>query len=104
MYTIGHIPAICNSFFRPYRKSFSKPNWPHFWGLVLAIAMGTEHTIERLNARLRGHTHRTNDGEFLWRSDWDEAWVIRQIALDTLRRLHRKGEPIYFILDDTQTL
>ena len=104
MYTIGHIPAICNSFFRPHRRAFPKRSWPHFWGLVVAIAMGTEHTVERLNGLLRGHTHRTNDGEFLWRSDWDEAWVIRQIALDTLRRLHRKGEGIYFILDDTQTL
>lgn len=26
------------------------------------------------------------------------------MALDTLRRLHRKGEPLYLILDDTQTL
>jgi SRSO17 transposase len=104
MYTIGQIPAICKSFFRRHRNHFSNRSWPHFWGLVLAMAMGTEHTLERLNALLRGHTHRTNDGEFLWRSDWDEAWVIRQIALDTLRRLHRQGEGIYFILDDTQTL
>ena len=104
MFTIDRIPTVCKRFFRPHRKNFSNPNWPHFWGLVVAIAMGTEHTIERLNALLRGHTHRTNDGEFLWRSDWDEAWVLRQIALDTLRRLHRQGEPIYLIIDDTQVL
>ena len=104
MLTIGSIPTNCMSFFRPHRKYFPKTAWPHFWGLVMAITMATEHTIERLNALLRDHTHRTNDGEFLWRSDWDESWVIREIALDTLKRLHRKGEPIYFILDDTQTL
>ena len=104
MLTIGSIPNICKSFFRSYRKDFSKNAWPHFWGLVMAISLATEHTIERLNALLRDHTHRTNDGEFLWRSDWDESWVIREIALDTLKRLHRKDEPIYFILDDTQTL
>ncbi|MHC4676066.1 MAG: transposase, partial [Planctomycetota bacterium] len=104
MLTIGSIPNICKSFFRPYRKDFSKNAWSHFWGLVMAISLATEHTIERLNALLRDHTHRTNDGEFLWRSDWDESWVIREIALDTLKRLHRKGEPIYFIVDDTQTL
>ena len=104
MYTIDRIPTVYRSLFRPLRKNFDKPAWPHFWGLVLAMAMATEHTIERLNALLRNHTHRTNDGEFLWRSDWDESWVIRAIALDTLRRLYRKGEPIYLILDDTQTL
>ena len=104
MLTIGHIPSICKSFFRSHRKDFSKNGWSHFWGLVIAMAMATEHTIERLNALLRDHTHRTNDGEFLWRSDWDESWVICEIALDTLKKLHRKGEPIYFILDDTQTL
>ena len=104
MITIGRIPATLRSFFRPHREYFSKPAWPHFWGLVLALAAGTEHTLERLNALLRKRTHRTNDGEFLWRSDWDESWVLRRIALDTLRRLHRKGEPLYFILDDTQTL
>lgn len=104
MFTIDRIPGICQSFFRPIRPYLGKRAWPHFWGLVLAIAMSTEHTIERLNALLRDHTHRTNDGEFLWRSAWDESWVIREIALDTLKRLHRKGEPLYLILDDTQTL
>jgi SRSO17 transposase len=66
--------------------------------------MGTEHTIERLNALLRGHGHRTNDGEFLWRSHWDEAGILQGIALRLLNRVYRTGEPVYFILDDTQTL
>jgi len=104
MFTIDRIPAICQSFFRPHRRHFENRAWPHFWGLVLAIGMATEHTVERLNALLRNHTHRTNDGEFLWRSAWDESWVIRAIALDTLKRLHRKGEPLYLIFDDTQTI
>ena len=66
--------------------------------------MGTEHTIERLNALLRGHGHRTNDGEFLWRSHWDESQVLQAIAFQMFAGLYRPGEPIYFILDDTQTL
>jgi len=104
MVTIGRIPRVVNSFFRPHRTAFFKPAWPHFWGLVTAIAMATEHTVERLNALLRLHTHRTNDGEFLWRSDFDEAAVLRGMALDLLNRVWRPGDPIYFILDDTQTL
>ncbi len=104
MVTIGRIPHCLSSFFRPQHRHFSKPAWPHFWGLVMAIAMGAEHTIERLNALLRGHGHRTNDGEFLWRSHFDEAGVLQGIALRLLNRVYRSGEPIYFILDDTQTL
>ena len=104
MVTIGHIPRVLSSFFRPIRPEFSRRGWPHLWGLVMAFAVGTDHTLERLNALLRNHAHRTNDGEFLWRSAWDESWVLREIALNTLQRLRRKGEPLYLILDDTQTL
>ena len=66
--------------------------------------MGTEYTLERLNALLRDHGHRSNDGEFLWRSHWEEAGVLQRVALRTLNRVYRPGEPVYFILDDTQTL
>ncbi len=62
-------------------------------------------TVERLANLLRGSTHRTNHGEFLWRSDGNESGVIQEIALDTLRRLRRKeGGTCYLILDETQTL
>ena len=70
----------------------------------MAMAVGVEHTVGRLNRLLRGHTHRTNDGEFLWRSHWDEAEVLRAIALQQFSRLYREGDTIYFIIDDTQTL
>jgi hypothetical protein len=104
MIAIGSIPRRLSSFFRPHQKSFSKPAWPHFWRLVLAMAAAPVHTVGRLNGLLRGHTHRTNDGEFLWRSGWDEADVLQAIALQQLKGLYRKGETIYLILDDTQTL
>jgi len=80
MVTIGRMRGVVNSFFRPARKSFSRPAWPHFWGLVTAMALATEYTVGRLNAMLRLHTHRPNDGGFLWRSDFDEAAVLRGIA------------------------
>jgi len=104
MMTIGTMPRVLSSFFGPHRPRLSKPAWPHFWGLVAAMAVGVEHTVDRLNGLLRGHTHRTNDGEFLWRSHWDESQVLQAIALQQFRRIYRKGETLYFILDDTQTL
>jgi len=104
MVTIVRIPRCLSSFFSPQKSFFSKPAWPHFWGLVVAIAMGTEHTLDRLNSLLRKHRHRTNDGEFLWRSHWDESQVLRNMALQMFAKLYRPGEPLYFILDETQTL
>jgi len=105
MVTIGRIPRATQAFFRPLRTRFSRPAWGHFWGLVLALTVSHGATLDRLARKLRGATHRTNHGEFLWRSVWDETAVMQQIALDLLGSLIRKGGgTCYLILDDTQTL
>ena len=105
MITIVRIPKKVKKFFRPIQKHFSEPAWNHFWALVMAITISHGTTIERLVKTLRGTTHRTNHGEFLWRSEWEESWVIRDIALDTLKRLYtKKDRHLFFIIDDTQTL
>ena len=105
MITIGRIPRRTQAFFKGLAGQFSGRSFRHFWGLVLAMTIGQVSTVERLAKLLRGSTHRTNHGEFLWRSDWSESAVLQEIALDTLKRLHRKdGGPCYLILDETQTL
>ena len=105
MVTIGPIPEKTRAFFKPLHQRFAGPAWRHFCGLVMAITVGHCSTIERLAKLLRDSTHRTNHGEFLWRSDWSESAVMRQIALDMLRSLYRKDAgPCYLILDETQTL
>ena len=73
--------------------------------MILSICISHGCTIERLVKALRNSTHRTNHGEFLWRSDWDESIVMQQIALDMLRSLFtKKDKHLFFIIDDTQTL
>jgi len=105
MITIGNIPRKIKGFFKPLEDHFTARAWGHFWGLVLAMTIGHGSTIDRLAKLLRGSTHRTNHGEFLWRSDWSESDVLREIALDTLRRLYRtNGGACYLIIDETQTL
>ena len=105
MIAIGKIPKKTQVFFRPLRRHFREAAWGHFWALVLAITISHGATIERLAKTLRGSTHRTNHGEFLWRSVWDGPAVIQQIALDTLKRLYtKKDRHVFFIIDDTQTL
>lgn len=105
MITIGKTPGKVKRFFKPIQDHFAKPAWQHLCLLVIAITVGHSSTVERLAGLLRGSTHRTKHGEFLWRSEWNESWVLQQIALDTLQRLRRKGcTAAYFILDETQTL
>ena len=105
MIAIDKIPKKVKSFFRPIQKHFTNPAWEHFWALVMAITISHGVTIDRLVKTLRDSTHRTNHGEFLWRSVWEESWVIREIALDTLKRLYtKKDRRCYFVIDDTQTL
>lgn len=105
MITIGNIPRKVKPFFKVVEARFARPAWGHFWGLVLAFTVAEGATIERLARLLRGSTHRTKHGEFLWASDWEHAEVIQAIALDTLKRLYRQdGGKCYFIIDETQTL
>lgn len=105
MITIGKVPSECKGFFGRLESHFARPAWEHFWALVLAMTLANGSTLDRLVRCLRGSTHRTNHGEFLWRSDWSESEVLQQVALDSLRRLRRKdGGDCYFILDETQTL
>lgn len=109
MFTIGRMPHKTKSFFNPVQSHFKANGFSHFWQLVLAMTISHGSTIERLANLLRDNctTHRTNHGEFLWRSKWDESWALWQIASDTLRRLDRMGikdKQAYLIIDDTQTL
>jgi len=105
MITIGKIPKKLQSFFRPVKDHFTKRAWEHFWALIMAITISHGATIDRLARALRDSTHRTNHGEFLWRSIWDQSIVMQQIALDMLLSLFtKKDQHLFFIIDDTQTL
>jgi SRSO17 transposase len=106
MITIGTIPQKVQRFFKPVKRQVSQHVYGYFWSMVLAICISNHgSTIERLVRLLRNCTHRTNHGEFLWRSDWDESVIMQEIALDMLRSLcRRKDKDLFFIIDDTQTL
>jgi SRSO17 transposase len=105
MITIGKIPAKLKSFFKPVKRQVSEHVYSYFWSMVLSICISHQSTIDRLVKLLRNSTHRTNHGEFLWRSNWNESGVMQQIALDTLRSLFiSKDNHLFFIIDDTQTL
>ena len=105
MTTIGKIPKKVKSFFKPIKKQISEHVYNYFWSFVLSICISNGCTIDRLVKSLRNTTHRTNHGEFLWRSIWDDSVVMQQIALDMILNLYtKKDNNLFFIIDDTQTL
>ncbi len=105
MITIGKIPRKLQNFFKPVKKQVSEHVYSYFWSMVLSICISNGSTIDRIVKALRGTTHRTNHGEFLWRSVWSESIVMQQIAIDMLLSLYtRKDRNLFLIVDDTQTL
>jgi SRSO17 transposase len=105
MTNIGKIPRKRQGFFKPSKKQVSEHVYGYFWSMVLSICVSHGSTIDKLVKSLRNSTHRTNHGEFLWRSIWYESVVTQQIALDMITSLfNKKDRHLFFIIDDTQTL
>jgi SRSO17 transposase len=105
MLTIGKIPQKATAFFRPIKRRVTAHVYSYYCPLVIAICISHRTTIDRLVKLLRNSTHRTNHGEFLWRSDFDEMAVVSQQALGMLKRLYKKGhKQCLLIIDDTQTI
>ena len=90
MTTIGKIPQKVKSFFKPTKNNVSAHVYSYYCNLVVAICISHGSTIERLVNLLRTSTHRTNHGEFLWRSQFDEISVVQAQATGILKRLYKK--------------
>ncbi len=105
MITIGKIPQKVKTFFKPIKNNVSAHIYYYYCNLVVAICISHGSTIQRLVNLLRGSTHRTNHGEFLWRSEFDEMAVVAAQAMGMLKKLYKKGcKDCLLIIDDTQTI
>jgi len=105
MITIGKIPQKVKTFFKPTKNNVSAHVYSYYCNLVLAICISHGSTIDRLVKLLRNTTHRTNHGEFLWRSEFGEMAVVTDQADVILKRLYKKGcKDCLLIIDDTQTI
>jgi len=105
MVTVGRLPRKCKRFFHPVRRRVEHHGFDHFWMLVLAMSIGHGSTLDRRAKLLRGHqaTHRTNHGEFLWRSLWEQSDILRDMLVAVVKQ-GRGRQECFVILDDTQTL
>lgn len=105
MLTIGKIPQKVKPFFQSAKKRLSAHVHSYYGNFVIAICLSHGSTIDRLVKLLRHGTHRTNHGEFLWRSDFNEMAVVQEQAGAMLKRLyHKRHTDCLLIIDDTQTI
>lgn len=104
MVMIGRFPAFGKRFFRRIRRFLGPGHFAHFWRLALAIAsVPGRRNLSRLRRVCDNYRTRQAISHFLRHADWDAPEILRQKALDTLRRLgYRPGQQLYAIFDDTQ--
>jgi hypothetical protein len=97
MITIGEIPQKVKSFFQPVQTVVSAHVYAYYCNRVIALCVSHSGTIQRLVERLRNCPHRTNHGEFLWRSAFDEIGSYGKNLLNrtgvwySLRGLRKTG-------------
>lgn len=99
---IDRKPACLQAFFRPFRAELTRPQFRHFWAMLLAwVANVRRSTVLDLAMRLPDGGHRTSRGRFLTRADWDSAALLDRAVARTLRRMRPwRGETLYLIIDD----
>ena len=104
---IDRLPPCVQRFFAPARAMLSKPQYPHLWSLVLAVAVSLRAAkLVHLSAAAAASPdggHRTSRGAFLSRSGWDAPALVDRAGSDLLAAMKpRAGEVAYLILDDTR--
>lgn len=101
---IDNCPRFVQRFLKPVGSGLSRPQWVHLWQMVLAVAVSnTGTTLKVLAEMIKDGCHRTRLGAFIKDANFDEAAMLRQTALATLRRMGpRRGESIELLIDDTR--
>lgn len=103
---IDHQPAALQAFLAPFRTLLSKPQFGHFWPILLAWVVNVRRSVVWHLSRSGGKPrHRTSLGRFLTSAPWDGAKLLDQQVRRMLTRLRpRRGETLDLILDDTRGL
>ena len=67
------------------------------------IALSSENnTVNRIASCLAFGTHRTKLNDFLLRSPWLPKAMLNDMAINRLKKLHKKGYSVFIILDDSK--
>lgn len=105
MFLIGTLTPLLIPFFRHLQPFFEKRQFPHFWRLVLAIALSEgRKTVAGLHRMLLNAPFQQRLVDFISVSPWDPAPVLRRAALYVVRKLGwRPGQRIDVLIDGTKT-
>ena len=101
---IDRLPSFLRPFFAPFRRRLSKPQFGHFWALVLSLLVGPRRgKLSAVPSVLPAAGHRTRHGAFLAESDWDSGVLLQSEAERALAAMKpAKGEVLHLLLDDTR--
>ena len=101
---IRHLPITCKEFFRRFQQTITPAHFAHCWRAVVLVAvLQGRRSLSGFTAATAQRRTRQAISHFLDEDRWDGASLLRQKALDTLRKLGwRAGDAVYVALDDTQ--
>ena len=99
---IHQLPSFLKPFFKPIFLELTRPQYAHFWSLLLAIALNLRSSkLVHLTRLLPFSTHRTRHGAFMASAGFDSPQLLREAVARLIRRFNpRPGEVIELILDD----
>src|SRR5438067_1975120 len=91
---IDQLPAFLKPFFRPFQNTLTLPQFPHLWGLLLALVLNVRASkLVHLARLLPLSTHRTRHGAFLAVSHFDAPLLLSDAVARLLNRFKpRPGE------------
>jgi len=101
VFLIGKLTQLLIPFFRCLQPLFEKRQFPHFWRLVVAIALSEgRKTVAGLHRLLLNAPYAQRLVDFLSVSRWDPGPVLQRAALFIVRKLGwRPGQRIDLLLD-----
>jgi len=101
---INYLPHCSKRFFAVSRRILGAEQFAHFWRMVVLLAaLEGRRSLSQI-ARATGERRtRQAVSHFLEEGLWDGSAILRQTAVEMLRRLGwRPGDTLYAVLDDTQ--
>jgi SRSO17 transposase len=100
--TIHQLPGFLKPFFKFFCLELTRPQYAHFWSLVVALALNLRNAkLVHLSGLLAFSTHRTRHGAFLASDGFDSPRLLRETVARLVKRFNPlPGETLELILDD----
>src|SRR5438876_10181778 len=102
MFKLLRIPERISELVADLEIFFTLPQWVHFQTMLVSLLITPFKATVTGRARVVAFgTHRTKHNEFLQRCDPTLGKVLQLYALKLVASLHRAGEVLYVIVDDS---